>query len=112
MMPRPTAPDLREVYSDFNDFERCTDGTVRIALGPDPLSIAFQPLTDVREGERVRVVLPDELEAEGVLECEAFESGPLWFAVLTSWEAIRNIHPEALAGHDQAEEMDRKGAHG
>ena len=97
MASHTTTSETREVYSDFNDFERCADGTVRVSLGSQPTSTAFLPLTDVREGERVRVVLPDELEAEGVLASEHEKAGTFWYVVLPSWDAIHIVHPEAQA---------------
>jgi hypothetical protein len=96
-MARHEVTSPRAVYSDFNEFERLPDGRVRIVLGPQPLSLALEPLADARDDENVELVLPEELEAEGVLQSEPFEGGVYWYAILPNWEAIRNIHPEASA---------------
>jgi hypothetical protein len=95
----------REVYSDFNDYERLPDGSVRVALGPQSLLKTLEPLADPQDGEAVMVVLPGELEAAGTLVREPLEQGIFWYAVLPSWEAIHNIYPETVADHDQVNEL-------
>lgn len=85
---------LRAVFSDFNVLETQADGRVRIPLGAEYVASDLQ---DLQDGQAVLVLYPDELQAIGTVESELFNGVRFWYALLTSRDAIKNIHPEALS---------------
>lgn len=90
---------MREVFSDFMRFDRMPEGHIRIPLGTADVA---DDLKDLREGERMRVYYPGNLEAEGVVESEPWQGTRYWYAVLEGEQAIRDIHPETLAQASEA----------
>lgn len=81
---------MREVFSDFFRRETLPDGRVRIPLG------AEQDVPDLRglhDGEEVRLVLPGELTAQGLVESVTQGGYTLWYAVLASMGAIQPLEP-------------------
>ncbi len=83
---------MREVFSDFMRLDRRPDGSVRVWLGAEQHSNALAGLTT---GERIRVVYPGELLAEGIAECEQINGWTVWYAVLPSIKAIIDLSEEA-----------------
>ena len=85
---------MREVFNDFMRLEQRPDGTVRIPLGAEQVSADLAGLTD---GEHVRLIYPGELHAEAIVEREERDGWTLWYAVISSMDAIRDLHPDTLA---------------
>jgi hypothetical protein len=82
---------MREVFSDFTRLEDRPDGTVRIPLGSDK----HADLRDLRDGERVLVRLPGELEAEATAQSIPWQGAHFWYALVTSRTAIHIIETDA-----------------
>jgi hypothetical protein len=90
---------MRELFNDFMQLERRSDGTVRIPLGAEQSS---PELAGLAEGEHVRLIYPGNLLAEAIAESEERNEWKLWYAVLVSEDAIQDIHPEALTEAERA----------
>lgn len=54
-----------------------------------------QTLADLKEGERVLVVEPNELQAEGTLRTMEFGGRRVWFAEIDDPDAIQVIYPDS-----------------
>jgi hypothetical protein len=71
--------------------DRRPDGSVRIWLGAEEPSNDLAGLT---EGERVCVVYPGELMAEGMAQSEYANGWTTWYAVMPSMDAIVSLYDE------------------
>lgn len=85
-------PKIREVFADFNRLEDRPGIGLSVLLGPADVDPDLEALC---EGDRILMVEPESLSAEGT--AHSVESGGrrYWYGVLTSRSDIRNIHPEA-----------------
>jgi hypothetical protein len=54
-------------------------------------------LADLTEGERVLLVEPNELRAEGIVRKVAVGERQWWFAEISDLDAIEVIYPESVA---------------
>lgn len=82
---------LREVFSDFCVREEHPDGSVRIPLGS--ASERTPDLLGLHDGERVLLVMPNELQAEAYVESDSRNGRTYWYGILDSIEAIQDIAP-------------------
>lgn len=82
---------MRDLFSDFTRLDRRPDGTVRVWLGAER---PFNDLAGLVNGERVRVVMPGELLAEGIAESEHTDGWTIWYAVVPSIDAIVTLDEE------------------
>lgn len=87
-------PKLREVFADFNRLEDRPGIGLSVLLGAADVDPDLEALC---EGDRIVMVEPESLCAEGT--AHSVESGGrrYWYGVLASQSDIRNIHPEASA---------------
>ncbi len=90
--------ELRQVFADFARLEERPDLGLSIPLGREDRTPKLAELT---EGERVLLIEPDNLCAEGTVK--PIDSGGYryWFGILDGIAAIRDIDPDTLAAHGQ-----------
>ncbi len=86
--------ERREVFADFARLEERPGLGLSVPLGREDRT---PELADLTVGERLLLVEPDNVCAEGT--AQVVESGGYrwWFGVLEGQSAIRDIHPETLA---------------
>jgi hypothetical protein len=66
--------------------------------------VALPALADLVEGERVVLVEPNELRAEGTLRLVVLDGRRVWFAELIDPDAIEVIYPgQAVSPRDPAQ---------
>ncbi|HEV7129779.1 MAG TPA: hypothetical protein VGN32_20270 [Ktedonobacterales bacterium] len=83
---------MREVFSDFMRLERRSNGTVRVWLGAEQ---GNPDLKGICDGQRVLVIYPGELQAEGTVEHEQHGEWVTWYAIVPSWDTIQDISSDA-----------------
>jgi hypothetical protein len=87
-------PKLREVFADFNRLEDRPGIGLSVLLGPEDVDPDLMALCD---GERILMVEPENLSAEGIAHSVESAGRRYWYGVLTSRSDIHNIHREATA---------------
>ena len=90
--------DRIEVFADFARLEERPGLGLSVPLGREDRTPALAQLSD---GQRVLLVEPDNLRAEGVarhVDCGGYR---YWFGVLARMADIRDIEPETSAGQEQ-----------
>jgi hypothetical protein len=91
--------ELREVFADFARLEERPGIGLSVPLGREDRT---PELAQLREGERVLLVEPDNLCAEGTVKLVDSGGYRYWFGILASMEAIRDIDPDTLAAQERA----------
>lgn len=87
---------MRDVFSDFMLVHPLPDGRVRIALGTVETA---DDLAGLRDGDRVRLVYPGNLEAEATIETEPWQGTQYYYGVVVSRAAIRAIEEAPAAAN-------------
>ena len=86
--------DLRQVFADFARLEERPGLGLSVPLGRQDRT---PDLAELREGERVLLVEPDNLCAEGAVKPVDSGGYRYWFGILASMAAIRDIDPDTLS---------------
>ncbi|HEY7094789.1 MAG TPA: hypothetical protein VH393_16520 [Ktedonobacterales bacterium] len=60
-------------------------------------ALQAKELADLTEGERVLLVEPNELRAEGTVHKVTVDERQWWFAEISDPDAIKVIYPESVA---------------
>ncbi len=91
--------NLREVFANFARLEDRPGLGLRVPLGREDLT---SDLAELREGERVVLIEPDYLSAEGTVKLVERDDLRYWLGLLESMAAIRDIDPLTLAEQARA----------
>lgn len=83
--------NLRQVFADFARLEERPGLGLSVPLGRQDRT---PDLAKLREGERVLLVEPDNLCAEGTVKPVDSGGYRYWFGILESMAAIRDIDPD------------------
>jgi hypothetical protein len=86
--------ELRQVFADFARLEERPGLGLSVPLGREDRT---PELKDLYVGERVLLVEPDNLCAQGKVRPVDSGGHRYWFGILDSMAAIRDIDPETLA---------------
>lgn len=87
-----------EVFADFARLEERPGLGLSVPLGREDRTPALAHLTD---GQRVLLVEPDNLRAEGIARHVDSGGYRYWFGVLARMADIQDIEPETAAGQGQ-----------
>ncbi len=85
---------IRKVFADFNRLEERPGIGLSVLLGPEDVDPDLEALN---EGDRILMIEPESLAAEGMAHCVVSGGRRYWYGLLASRSAIRNIHLEAAA---------------
>ena len=89
-----TRGEYPEVFADFARLEERPGLGLSVPLGREDRTPTLAALTD---GERVLLIEPDNLMAEGVAQSLMSGGYRYWYGVLESMAAIQDIDPETIA---------------
>jgi hypothetical protein len=90
--------ELRQVFADFARLEERPGLGLSVPLGREDRT---PELARLQEGERVLLVEPDNLRAEGTVKHVDSGGYRYWFGILESMAAIQDIDPETLARQER-----------
>ena len=90
--------ELIEVFADFARLEERPGLGLSVPLGREDRAPALAQLAD---GQRVLLVEPDNLRAEGVARHVDSGGYRYWFGVLARMADIQDIEPEAPADQER-----------
>jgi len=91
---------LREIFADFARLEERPGLGLSVPLGRED---RWPELARLAEGERVLLVEPDNLWAEGQVKSVESDGYRYWFGILDGMAAIHDIDPKTLPPRREVE---------
>jgi len=94
------SPDVRIIETEFFPTEEHPEYGLGLSVYLGPAD--WPPLSGLQNGEHIRLVEPNELEAEAIAQQVIVNGHATWFGILAGLDAIRVIYQPSSALSDVA----------